>query len=93
MLDGEGSGTALEDIVVVKFGLASMTGRTVVGIGLSRKNTERLLAGQPIHVKAEDWSGPREHAKRLIGIERSWHSSTWRSDWRRSQHEQAYATH
>jgi hypothetical protein len=54
---------------MIKFGMASRTGRTVVGIGLSRENTERLLAGQPIHVHAEDWAGPREHAKRLVGID------------------------
>lgn len=54
---------------MVKFGMATGDGRTVVGIGLSRENTELLLAGKPIHVHIEDWGGPPEHAERLTGID------------------------
>jgi hypothetical protein len=39
---------------VIKFIGNGKQGRKVLGLGLSRKNTERLLKGEPIHINRED---------------------------------------
>jgi hypothetical protein len=35
-----------------------VTGRNILGIGLSRRNTELILKGKPIHFNAEDFDLP-----------------------------------
>jgi hypothetical protein len=39
---------------VIKFHGTASDGGELIGIGLSRKNCERLLAGKPIHFKLSD---------------------------------------
>jgi len=42
---------------MIKFHGTATDGGELIGIGLSRKNCERLLAGKPIHFKLEDMAG------------------------------------
>jgi hypothetical protein len=42
---------------VIKFHGESTSGRHMLGIGLSRKNCEKLLAGQAIHFDLESMEG------------------------------------
>ena len=46
---------------MIKFTLRQRDGRVLLGLGLSRANAERLLAGQPIPVETTDlgigWDG------------------------------------
>lgn len=42
---------------MIKFHGESEGGRHLLGIGLSRKNCEKLLAGQPIHFSIDEMEG------------------------------------
>ena len=39
---------------MIKFHGVATDGGELIGLGLSRKNCEKLLAGQPIHIKLSD---------------------------------------
>lgn len=42
---------------MIKFHGSSTDGRELLGIGLSRKNCEKLLAGHPIHFTLDEMEG------------------------------------
>lgn len=42
---------------MIKFHGTAEDGSELIGIGLSRANCSRLLAGKPIHIKLEDMAG------------------------------------
>lgn len=43
---------------MIKFKATGKEGREVIGLGFSAGNLDRLLAGDPVLIRGEDWNTP-----------------------------------